>query len=306
MRAFILGLSLTALPGLALAEAPRVVTDIPAVHSLVSQVMGEIAAPEVLLDRGADAHNYQMRPSQARALQEADLVVWVGPEMTPWLARAIDGMASGAELELLDAPQTFRREFEEEGHDHDHPAPEANAEGHDHEGIDPHAWLDPSNARAWLDLIAARLAEIDPENAATYAANAAASQARIDRMEADISTQLQGVAGRPFVAAHDAYGYFAGHFGLSNAGSVAMGDAAEPGAAHLAELRAHITEDGIVCVFPEAQHDPRLIERLIEGTPARLGAALDPSGSSLTYGPDLYYGLMRDLAGNIAGCLGTQ
>ena len=83
----------------ALAEVPKVVTDIHPVHALVAQVMGDLGTPDLLLERGASEHDFQLRPSQAASLADADLVVWIGPELTPWLNRALDGIGeNGAEL----------------------------------------------------------------------------------------------------------------------------------------------------------------------------------------------------------------
>ncbi len=301
---FALPALLAALP--AAAEVPRVVTDLPAVQSLAAQVMGDLGRPEILLAQGADAHHYQMKPSQAAALQDAGLILWVGPEMTPWLERARAAMAPEApSLALLDAEGTFRRSFAAGAHDHDHEA-EAEAAGeddHDHEGVDPHAWLDPQNGQVWLGLIAAELGRLDPENAETYAANAAAAQARLADLDAALKAELAPVAGKPFVTFHEAYGYFADHYGLAAAGSIALGDATEPGAAHLAELQAEMAKDGIVCAFPEGQHDPRQLAQLVEGTGVRIGDALDPSGSTLPYGPGLYEALLRGLGASISACL---
>lgn len=314
-------LASAALP--AMADAPRVVTDIPPVQSLVAQVMGDLGQPAVLLEKGANAHSFQMRPSQAADLSEADLVVWIGPQMTPWLDRALEGLGEGAgRLTLLDAPGTYRQDFADhdaaaadDGHDHDHdhdhdhaaeaePAGHADREGHDdhaHSGLDPHAWLDPANGRVWLGVIAAELGRIDPANAATYQANAEAAQARITALDGELSAMLGPVRDRPFVVEHDAYGYFAGHYGLSVKGSVRLGDATEPGAAHLADLRRGL--EGVVCVFPEAGHDPKSAALLIEGTDVRLGGALDPEGSMIDPGPDAYETLLRALAGTLADCL---
>ena len=99
----------------ALAEVPQVVTDIPAVHSLVAQVMGDLGAPVVLVSGSADAHSYQLRPSQARALANADLVFWIGPEMTPWLERALAADTSAKIVGLLAAEGTLTRQY---SHDH--------------------------------------------------------------------------------------------------------------------------------------------------------------------------------------------
>ena len=307
----------------ALAEVPRVMTDIPPVHSLVAQVMGDLGTPELLLEQGASEHDFQLRPSQAASLADADLIVWIGPELTPWLTRALDGLEGDVRLGLLATEGTYLQDFAEDGahggHDHaghDHDKAEAGHEdhaedthsedghgdehGHSHEGTDPHAWLDPANAKHWAGVIAARLSELDPANAATYAANAKAAAAAIDATDVQVAALLAPVKDRPAVVFHDAYGYFAGHYGVTLAGSIAAGDATAPGAARLAAL-----QDGAkpVCVFPEAQHDAGLAEQLAEATGARIGAALDPVGSTLPAGPDLYGALMLSLATALADCL---
>lgn len=281
-----------------LAEVPRVVTDIPPVHALVAQVMGDLGPPELLLARGADEHDFQLKPSQAGAVADAGLVVWIGPELTPWLEGALEMRAEGAaSLALLDAEGTVRREYGG-GHAGEH------EEGHDHGAEDPHAWLNPDNARIWLELIARDLSRLDPKNAATYQANAAAAVAGVAALDAEIAAVLGPVKGRPLITYHDAFGYFGEHYGLDFAGSVALGDASSPGAARLVELRAEIVAGGVVCLFPEVQHDPALLEQLAEGTGVRIGGALDPVGSTLDAGPGAYAELMRRLAQVIAGCAG--
>ncbi len=296
-----------ALAGAAGAEVPQVVADIPPVHALVARVMDGVGDPVLLVAQGMDAHDLQLRPSQAAALSEADLVVWIGPEMTPWLDHALQGSeARGARLELLEVPGTLVRVIaEDHGHDHDEegaPAQPDEAEaGHHHEGIDPHAWLDPGNAVAWLVAIAAELSRIDPDHAATYAANAARASREVAEMDARLAEVLAPVGNRPLVFYHDAYGYFAGHYGLTVMDSIAAGNAAPPGAAHLREIGGRASE--AACVFPEANHDTRLAERLAADAGLRLGPPLDPEGSSLPPGPGLYEALMEQLAQGILDCL---
>ncbi|MFN4155491.1 MAG: zinc ABC transporter substrate-binding protein [Paracoccaceae bacterium] len=348
-------LASTALPAAVMtahAEVPRVVTDIPPVHAITAQVMGDLGQPVLLLDRGANAHNYQLRPSQAANLADAGLVIWIGPEMTPWMERALDGLSPDVpRLGLLAVEGTHRQEYgddsahdhdeghdhahdehdhadeakagdhahedhaghdhghDEHDHDHDH-AEEAKAGDHDHDhddhahsGVDPHAWLDPANASVWAGVIAAELSRLDPENAATYAANASAAQARLAALDSELSAMLAPVKDKPFVVYHDAYGYFASHYGLSVAGSVSLGDASSPGAARLRELSATVSGGGALCLFPEAQHDAALVTQMADGGTARIGAALDPSGSTVEPGPDAYDALMRALATNLVACL---
>lgn len=300
-----LALATLLLASIASAEVPRVVTDIAPVHSLVAMVMGDLGTPDLLVDKGADSHSFQLRPSQASSLQDADLIIWIGPEMTPWLDRTLDGLETNAtRIDLLAATVTQTRSYADEGA-HDHTA-EPKPEDRAHDGTDPHAWLDPHNAAQWLALIAAELAILDPENAATYAANAATGTARIAATEAEITNLLAPVKAKPFVVYHDAYGYFTAYFGLTVAGEIALGDASSPSAAKLAALRATLAAASATCIFPETNHDPKLLIQLAEGTPIRTGAALDPEGANLSPGPGLYPALLRALAATLSDCLSTR
>ncbi|WGT50922.1 zinc ABC transporter substrate-binding protein [Thioclava nitratireducens] len=303
--------ALAALPALAQAEVPSVVTDVPPVQSLVAQVMGDLGQPEVLLGQNSDAHHYQLKPSQARDLQDADLVFWVGPRLTPWLERAIDGVGvKGQSVELLHAPGTTLRSFSvPDPHDHsvDADADHAEAGNGDHAEVDqmtdPHAWLDPDNAKLWLGLIAEDLSKADPEQAETYAANSEAAQARIEALDAKLKAEFAPIADKPFLVYHAAYGYLADHYGLTIMGALSPSDASTPGAAHLVSLREEASAKEAVCAFPEANHDPKMVEVLVDGTPVRLGKSLDPSGTALTYGPGLYEDLMQGMADTITACL---
>ena len=310
-------LSLTALP--ALADPPRVLTDLTPTGALVREVAGDLARVEVLLPGGAGAHDYQMRPSAARALQEADLLVWMGPEMTPWLDRPARNLAgANAQLQLLDVDGTRLRDFgadedhATDGHaDEDHPAddhpdehPDEGHADHDHAGIDPHAWLDPANARPWLLAVADALAAADPDHADDYRANADDAAARIDTAADDLRARLAPHADRDFVVFHDAYGYFTDAFGLRPAIAVALGDASAPSAGRVDEIRTRLRESGAVCAFPEYAHDPRLVETAIEGTPIRMGRALSPEGGDGAASD--YAGLLTELGASLIACFEAE
>lgn len=299
---YIITFALAATP--ALAEVPSVVTDIPPVDALVAQVMGDLGQPVLLLSKGADEHDFQLKPSQAGAVADADLVVWIGPELTPWLDGALESRSEGAaSLALLDAEGTARRAYGAAVEDQQTDAAGDEHGGEDHGGEDPHAWLDPGNAQVWLGLIASELGQLDPENAAVYAANATEAVQRIAALDAEITTILDPARGKPIVTFHDAFGYFADHYGLTLAGSIALGDAASPGAARLSELRATLEAGDVRCIFPETQHDPALVAQMAEGTGARIGGGLDPVGSSLEPGPGAYAALLTGIAQTIADCV---
>jgi zinc transport system substrate-binding protein len=313
MRMMLSALGLLA-TGPVLAEPPQVVVDTPVTASLVQQVMGDLGQVQVLLPKGASAHHHQMRPSDARGLQDAGLLVWTGPELTPWLDRAASSVAGDvAQLRLLEVPGTYLRGYdddhdhahEEHGHGHDEGHDHGHEDGdhHAHGDVDPHAWLDPQNARLWVAAIAETLAATDPDNATAYRQNAETAGEGIARLEEDLRGQLQPHAGASFVVFHDAYGYFTDHFRLQPAIAVSLGDASTPSAARLNEIRTRIARSGAVCAFPEYGSDPKLVQAVTEGSAVRAGGELMPEGGDLEPGPELYGQILSKMGGAIADCL---
>lgn len=296
----------------AFAAPPAIVADTPITGSLVQQVLGDLGTVRVLLPKGASAHHYQMRPSDARSLQDAGMLIWTGPELTPWLGRAADSLGEGrTQLRLLQVPGTALRNYGgghddhgDDGHEHeDHDHSHDHDHDHDHSGTDPHAWLNPDNAALWLSAIADRLATADPDNAAAYRDNASAAGQALTAIDAQISADLAPHRDKGIVVFHDAYGYFTDHYGMQPAAPLSPGDASTPSAARIAALRDQIADSGADCAFPEYGHDPRLIATATEGSTTRTGAALDPEGSGLEQGADLYGQVLTGLAQTLGDCL---
>ncbi len=393
---------------LASADVPNVAVDIAPIHSLVARVMDGVGTPNLIIPAGASPHEYSLRPSEAQALQDADLVFWMGEDLTPWLEDAVETLAEDASVTtLLEADETELLEFREgalfEGHDHgdhddhdhsdehahdddhdhdhddhdhgdehahdddhdhdhddhdhgdehahdddhdhdhddhdhddehahdddhdhddhdhgdehahdddhdhdhdDHDHDDEHAHddehGHDHGEHDPHAWLSPDNAAAWLNVIAAQLSAADPDNAGAYFANAAAGQEEMAALKDEVSDLLDPVRGSSFVVFHDAYQYFEVAFDFSASGAIALGDAADPSPARIAEIQERVTTEGVDCVLSEPQYNPGLVATVLDGTDAATGV-IDPLGSSLEPGPDLYPQVIRGIAATLVDCL---
>lgn len=288
--------------------APTVVTTIKPVHSLVSAVMKGVGEPAILVDGAASPHGYSLKPSQAAALQDADVIFWIGPELETFLEKPIETIAGKAEaVALIDVDGVKTLAPREGGafEAHEHGEEEGHAHGHDHAHgaeVDGHVWLDPENAKAFVAAIAAALEKADPANAAAYGANASAETARLDALIAATKEKLKPVAGKGFIVFHDAYHYYEARFGVEAAGSITVNPEVAPGAERIAELQAKLKDLGAACIFSEPQFEPKLVATITEGTSARTGT-LDPLGASLDNGPDLYHQLIDGLTESLTGCL---
>lgn len=333
------GLSLAALFVLLLAgivppaiarDGPRIVVTIGPIYSLVAGVTQGVVEPQLIMRGAASPHAFAMRPSQAKALEQADVIVRVGETLETSLDRPIEALGKSARLVSLDDVEGMtllpareggvweshdHREAERRhgDHDDDHAETQAKHDDHGHakahgqhkETHNPHIWLDPKNAIVAVDHIAKVLSETDRANAAQYKANAERLNARLAELDAELREQTKPLRGQPYLVFHDAYPYFENSYGLTPAGAITVSPERQPGARRLGEIRAKVRDLGAVCVFSEPQFQPKLIGTIVEGTDLRPGV-LDPLGANLEPGPNLYFTLMRNMAEALRGCLGTS
>ncbi len=315
------------------ADAPVVVTSIKPIHSLVSAIMDGVGKPELIVDGAASPHTYNLKPSNARALQEAKVIFWVGPGLEAFLEKPLESLGSDAIVARLDdAPGLVKLPFREggafEAHDDDGDHDSASAEhdsasahehgeaGHDHasdahahdedghHGFDTHLWLDPMNAKAMAAEITTTLVAADPANALTYEANAKALDDKLDALDKEVAATVAPVKDKPFVVFHDAYQYFEHRYHIRVAGSITVSPETIPGAERISEIHKKVGDLGAPCVFAEPQFEPRLVNVVIEGTKAKSGV-LDPEAATLPAGPDLYFSLMRGIADSMRNCLAS-
>ncbi len=263
-------------PLAARADAPAVVVSVKPLHAITAAVTAGIATPRLLAKGSASPHDYAMRPSDAAALNDAELIVWVGEAFELFLAKPLEALAGDAKVVTLMALVGA--------------------------GEDAHIWLDPANARKIAQRVAAALSDLDPGNRDRFEANAADFSARLDVLDKELRATLAPVADRPYVVFHDAYGAFERRYGLARVGAVTVNPQRKPGARRIAALRETIRATGARCLFGEPQFTPALLDTLIEGSAARIGV-LDPLGATLLPGPEAYFSLMRNLANALRDCL---
>ena len=303
----------------AMAEVPRVAVDIAPVHGLVSRVMDGVGEPDMVVPLSASVHSFDLRPSAAAALEAAEVVFWIGPELTPWLEKSVRTLAADASVTvLLELEETqvlplrdehaFEQDDDQEHHDdhaeHDEHASHNDQDGqhdHDHSGSDPHAWLSPENAEHWLDEIAAILSDADPDNAAAYAANADAGKAEIRNAVVKASARLEDVGRVRYLVHHDAYQYFENRFGLSPVGAVTLGDAAAPGPERVSEIQEHLQAHAVDCFLVEPQQVTSLA-RVISADNNLPIRSIDPLGADLELGTGFYTALLADMTKSFADC----
>ena len=292
-------LLLVSLP-LRAADAPHVVVTIAPLHSLVVGVMAGVAEPDLLIKGASSPHGYMLKPSQLESLQRADLVVWSGESIESFLPRTLRSLSSNTQVMKLAAlpgmvllPSRsggIWGEEEEEHHDH-------------HEGgVDGHLWLDPENARAIVKAVSEALTKIDSSHAAIYSHNSEALLHRLDQLSQELDRQLTPVRNAPYLVFHDSYHYFEARYHLNAAGAISVDPERKPGARRLHELTSMVQQRQVRCVFSEPQFPSSTVRAIISGSSVKSGV-LDPLGSTLQPGEDLYFDLMRALAKSLVSCL---
>ena len=278
----------------------KVLTSIKPLQLIATAVQDGVAIPEVLLPPGASPHNYALRPSDVRKVQSVDLLYWIGPDMEGFLPRVLNGRTLPS-VAVQDLPGMKLRRFAEDNHSH---AEEADEHDHDHRpgSLDAHLWLSPINARVIAAKMAADLSAADPANAARYQSNLKAFDERLDALDLRLKKRLAGIEGKPYFVFHEAFDYFEDAYGLKHTGVFSVAAEVQPGAQHVAAMRARLQEVGKTCVFSEPPLRPRLAETLVAGLPVKL-AELDALGGYTPATAQGYEQVMEKLGNDLAGCL---
>ena len=289
----------------------KVVASIKPIHSLVSYVMDGVGTPGLIVDGFNSPHNFQLKPSHAKMLENADIIFWVGEGLENFLEKPLDSISKNSKkVELIEIKGINKLEFREKNifneRDHDEHEEDTHKEeehdGHDDHGHgdqDPHIWLDPQNAKTIVIAITKELSALDSENESTYKKNSKKALSDLDKLiknvKKDTNKDLR------FVVFHDAYHYYEDRFGINLLGALTVNPDVLPGAEQLAEIREVVEHEKVNCIFSEPQFNPDIIKSIAKDTGVKTGV-LDPLGANLDKGKNLYFDLIKNISSSFKGC----
>ena len=290
----------------------NVVTTIKPLHSLISNVMKGVGEPSLIIEGTSNPHNFVLKPSHAKLLEDADIIFWIGEDLEAFMEKPLSSLAKDAEkisfIELGTIEKLKFREdniFDYDDHeDHeDHDGHKENEhddhDEHNHGEFDAHLWLDPVNAKKMVIEISHELSELDPANKNTYMANADKTIEDLDRLIKEVNRSLSKDIS--YVVFHDAYQYFEKRFGVTSAGALTLNPDVLPGAKQIIDIQNLIKEKNIKCIFSEPQYNPKIIETLANDTNILTGT-MDPLGANLDSGATMYIKLIMNIANSIKNC----
>jgi zinc transport system substrate-binding protein len=262
-------------------EGESVVASFYPLAEAASKVGGDLVSVQNLTPPGVEPHDLELAPDDIEAIANADVIVYLGGGFQPAVEDALAEAEHAVTVDALSAVAT-------------NAAPAGEAE----EGltVDPHVWLDPARYEEIVRAVADALAKADPANETTYAANAEAYIAQIAGLDEEFRAGLSDCERTTIVTSHEAFGYLANAYGLTQVGILGLSPEAEPDPRRLAELRDLVEREGVTTIFAEELVSPKVAETLASEAGVQV-AVLNPI-ESLTDAQekagDDYLSLMRE------------
>ncbi|WP_038037674.1 metal ABC transporter substrate-binding protein [Thermorudis peleae] len=238
------------------ASALPVVVSIPVLTSLVQSVGGQWVQVTSLVPPGSDPHTYQPTPGQAKIVAAARIIFINGLGLEASFMRLIQSAAPGTPvITLAEGLSTIQAT----------PEPGETSESGETEG-NPHLWLDPDNAIVYVQRIAQGLSQVDPAHAGAYQANAERTITAIRDFDRQAKAQIASIPPerRKLVTFHDAFPYFARHYGLQLVGVLEPSPGHEPSPQELARLVDEIKAQHVPAIYTEPQFNPRLAQTIAQ------------------------------------------
>ncbi len=312
------------------SETTGVVSTIQPINSLVNAVIGNTGKTILLIPTEASPHDYKLKPSDTKILQNANIIFFVSEHLEASVTKIFENLPKNIKtinlmedtgiqhLAIRDNEAWGRHDHhpghgDHDGHDdhdkhskkHDDHNHNKHAKKHDdHEKEDDvHIWLSPDNAVKIIKKINKELSLFFPENAKTYSQNANQMIKRINQIKDELKNELSGIKDKPYVVFHDAYQYFETSFDLNAVGSVALEGDIASSPKQISFIKDKIVKLKASCVFQEPQFDSKLVKIVVEGTNAKIGT-LDPLGVNIKSEESFYLQLLKNMAKSLKECLG--
>ena len=312
------------------SETKGVVSTIQPINSLVNAVIGNTGKTISLIPAKASPHEYKLKPSDTKKLQNANIIFFVSDHLETSVTKVFKNLPKNIKIINLmeDAGikhlairdnEAWERHDHHHRHgdhddydkhvkkddDHDHDKHSKKHDDHDdHEKEDDvHIWLSPDNAVKIIKKINKELSLFFPENAKTYNQNANQMIKKINQLKVELKKELLGIKDEPFIVFHDAYQYFETSFDLNAVGSVALEGDIASSPKQISFIKDKIVKLKASCVFQEPQFDSRLVQIVVESTNAQIGI-LDPLGVNIKSGENFYLQLLKNMAKSLKDCLG--
>lgn len=306
IKASYLALGLSALVASAPVAAANIVTSIKPLELIVKAVAGDDAKVTTLVPAGSSPHNYTMKPSQRRALEQADVIFWVGAEMETFLNRLLSGREfQDRAMAFMEGPETNKEEDHHDHHDDHGHREDAHAHHHHHDhgdGEDPHIWIDPALALAMAKDVRTRLATLDGMNADQLDANLARFEESLAKAEQDIRARLSGAQNISLFAYHDAFTRYAEHYGLTLDGVLTLNPELSPGARHIAEVQRKLQQANQPCLLTEPQFNRQWWRSITEGLDVTF-STWDPLATDIESNAEGYINFQYSIADAVTNCL---
>lgn len=290
----------------ALAQA-TVVTSIKPLQMIVSAITDGVSEPAVLIPSNQSYHHFTLRPSTLRTLRQADLFVWVGPELETYLSDAVQQAgAHGQQLQVLALPELQVHHAGMDGEDSREvliPAEGLHA-GHKHkaaDAIDPHVWLNTHNALLIAQAVTAALVELDPDHGRQYDNNLERFRLRLTALESDIESDVLLPSTSQYAVYHNAFQYFERQFGLSHELVFVESEELQPGVRHMMTVRRAVESTPLDCLMEDVTTQAATVDTLLGDKDLRR-IRVDTVGQNLTSGPMAYIHLMDNLAEAFRQC----
>jgi len=274
-----------------LAAKPLVVTTIRPMTLLVEAIAGDRVEIHQLLPDSEVPHHYSLRIADRALLAQADLLLWVGPDMESFLSKSVTALRPEKVITAAELPDIQWLS-----------ATPTNTNEGQADKSDPHIWMNPNNGRVIATEVGNWLAAHYPGQREPLLAAQQRFNQQLSTASSNTATQLESLQQVNFIVDHDAFGHFAEAFGLHQSGALKTSTGLSSGARDFHQL---LTQSDVRCIIAEPRHNHGRVEQLAEKLQAKI-AIIDPLGANIPLGSQAYIQLITDIGDKLSVCLSSS